>query len=150
MKQKVKRSFEYKRKHFPVAPFGRWLRDYAKEHNKPMTLMSVEAGLSRGILGHYIRDPRRKPSSETILRLSKYTGKPADEIAELAGIAGYKPSYLPIGDSDPAIEKLVKIYKRLPLPMQQYLLRSAYSLDEALKAPKSELSKDRKEEVTYD
>ena len=98
MKQKVKRSFEYKRKHFPTSLFGRWLRDYAKEHNMPMTLMSLEAGLSRGILDQYIRDPWRKPSSETILRLSKYTGKLADEIAELAGIAGYKPSYLPTGD----------------------------------------------------
>ena len=142
-KQKVTRNFTYKRKYHPSTPFSSWLRSYSEENNIPMAVMSLEAGLSRGILNNFIQYPERRPNLKTILRLSAYTGKPADEIAELAGVAGYKPNYRPVGNADPAIEELVKVYKRLPTPMQHYVLRSVYGLDEALKALKPDSSQDK-------
>ena len=141
-RKKTVRQYTYRRKHFPTTPFTTWLCDYAEEHRISMIGMSLEAGLSRGVLNGFLKEPWRKPGPSTILKLSMYTGKPAGEIAQLAGIAGYRPSYMPEGDADPGIDKLVTVYKRLPVPMQHYVLRGVVALDKAVKELESH-SKDK-------
>jgi hypothetical protein len=143
-RQKVKRDFTYKRKHYPSTPFTEWLHDYCHSHQIPVVEMSLRAGLSRGALNNYISNPRRKPEPGTILKLANFTGKPAAEIAKLAGVPGYGTGMTMEGSSDPSIEKLVEVYKRLPIPMQHYVLRSAYALDEALQSLKPQSSQVKK------
>ena len=135
---KRRRQCPYKRKHFPSTPFTTWLCNYAEENETTLAVMSLDAGLSRGLLNMYVAYPERKQDLRTILKLSKYTGKSADEIARLAGIAGYRPRDI----VDPDIEELVKVYKRLPPSMKSYLLKSAHALSEATRAQRAKSTKE--------
>jgi DNA-binding XRE family transcriptional regulator len=62
---------------------------YVKEHETNLTELALKAGLSSGSLGSLVKYPERIPALETCLRLSKVTGKPSDEIFQMAGLQGW-------------------------------------------------------------
>lgn len=113
----------------PSTPFAQWLVEYADRHHTSLALMAQEAGLSRTTLYHYVHHSRNKPDLKVIVRLSEYTGVPAEKLARLAGVAGYA-TQKPV---DPHLRELTNIYNRLPGPMQSYLLLNARQLALSMK-----------------
>ena len=112
----------------PSTPFGKWLVDYAVQNDTTLVAMARDAGLGPGTLYKYVEDPPQKPALSVIVRLSEYTGKPTEQLAKLAGVAGYKPQE----SFDPGLEELTGIYKRLPKPMKGYLLTNARQLADSV------------------
>jgi hypothetical protein len=140
------RHYAIKRKHYPSTPFTIWLYDYANKNKTTLAQLALDAGLSRGLLNIFVAHPERSPNLQTCLRVSEATGKPAGEILQLAGIAGYKPQKA----VDPDLKELVNIYQRLPVPMKYCLLKSARALAEAVKAQKSPSVSRQPQEMTHD
>ena len=128
------------RKYYPSTPFAKWLVRYASQHNIALSDMAVEAGLSYSTLYKYIQNARQKPELRVILRLSEYTEQRADDLARLAGFAGYKPRE-PVG---PDLRELMNIYNRLPISMQKFMLTNARQLAESVRAMKARSSENTK------
>jgi len=117
-----------KRKNIPTTPLTCWLIAYITEHETNLTELAIKAGLSSGSLRSLVRYPERIPTLETCLRLSKVTGKPGDEIFQMAGLDGYELSE----GLDPDCLGLVRIYKSLPFPMRRTLVTIAQALETSL------------------
>lgn len=112
-----------KRKPNPTTPLTRWLIAYVEDHDTSLTELALRAGLSAGSLRSLVTYPERIPALETCLRLSKVTGKPAEEIFQMAGLNGIDSESL-----DPDRLGLLQIYQGLPAPMQHALLAVARAL----------------------
>jgi hypothetical protein len=92
-----------------LTPLALWLMDYVREQDTTLTQLSREAGLSLGALRSLVIYPERTPTLETCLRLAQITGRPRQEIIELAGLKA--PTDL---DSlDPDRIKLLRAYNNL-------------------------------------
>ncbi len=92
-----------------LTPLAQWLMDYVREQDTTLTQLSREAGLSLGALRSLVIYPERTPTLETCLRLAQITGRPRQEIIELAGLKA--PTDL---DSlDPDRIKLLRAYNNL-------------------------------------
>ena len=92
-----------------LTPLAQWLMDYVREQDTTLTQLSREAGLSLGALRSLVIYPERTPTLETCLRLAQITGRPRQEIIELAGLKA--PTDL---DSlDPDRIKLLRTYNNL-------------------------------------
>jgi DNA-binding XRE family transcriptional regulator len=118
----------YKRKPIPTTPLTCWLIAYVEEHETNLTELALKAGLSSGSLRSLVKYPERIPALETCLRLSKVTGKPGDEIFQMAGLDGYEPSE----GMDPERLGLLRIYKSLPFPLRRTLVTIAQALETSL------------------
>ena len=126
-----------KEKKGPISPFARWLIHYAAEHGLSLPEMATQAGLSRRHIYFFIDGPKRKPDLVTVLKLSKYTGRPAEEIARLSGISHRDTSM-----DDPRLRELVDIYRRLPESMKSFLIANARLLADSAKATQKYYSAD--------
>ncbi len=92
-----------------LTPLAQWLMAYVREQDTTLTQLSREAGLSLGALRSLVIYPERTPTLETCLRLAQITGRPRQEIIELAGLKA--PTDL---DSlDPDRIKLLRAYNNL-------------------------------------
>ena len=110
-----------------LSPFAEWLIKLTNEHNISLTALAHRAALSPGTLRYLVTDPKRKPTLETCLRLSAFSGRSMNEIVTLAGLVAPNP----IGDSyHPDQLKLTQIFDHLPLEGRTALLKVAVALDE--------------------
>jgi len=66
--------------------------EYSTENEITLTELSRKANLSAGSLRGLVKYPERMPALETCIKLAKVTGKPADEILQMAGLEGYESS----------------------------------------------------------
>ncbi len=66
-------------------PLGEWLLNYVATNETNLTELSLSAGLSAGSVRQLVINPKRKPTMETVVRLSELTGKPADDLLQMAG-----------------------------------------------------------------
>jgi DNA-binding phage protein len=113
-----------KRKPITTTPLTRWLLEYVEEHETNLTELALQAGLSGGSLRSLVTYPERIPALETCLRLSKATGKPVEEIFQMAGLNGSEPA-----EHDPDRIELIRAYQDLSKPMQHALLAVARALE---------------------
>ena len=70
-------------------PLVRWLLSYAIENEITLTELSRKANLSAGSLRSLVKYPERIPALETCIKLAISTGKPAEDILQMAGLDGY-------------------------------------------------------------
>ena len=105
---------------------GEWLLDYVDTNSTNLTELSLSAGLSSGSIRQLVSHPERRPTMETVMRLSELTGKPADELLELAGINGIGN----VPDLSPDRIELSQRYQRLPNRFKLALLTLVRNLDE--------------------
>ena len=116
----------YKRSQFETStPLVRWLLGYITEKEMTLTELSRLAGLSSGSLRSLVKYPERIPALETCIKLAKATGKPADEILQMAGMNGYESSET----LDPDRLLLLQIYQNLPVVMRRALITIAQAID---------------------
>ena len=129
------------RKYYPSTPFAKWLVRYAcSKQDHPGRRWPRKQACPRTTLYNYIQNSRQKPDLKVILRLSEYTGEPAEKLARLAGIAGYKPR-------EPRIQtfrELMNIYNRLPVSMKKYMLTNARQLAASVQVMKAHSSENPK------
>ncbi len=64
---------------------GEFLREACRLRDKPVTVASDEAGLSRNAISSYITGQRR-PSATSTYKLARYFGVPQAQIMRLAGL----------------------------------------------------------------
>jgi len=107
-------------------PLGEWLLNYVATNDTNLTELSLSAGLSAGSVRQLVINPERKPTMETAIRLSELTGKPADELLQMAGFDGFGN----ISDLSPDRIELSQRYQRLPKRLKLALLTMARNLDE--------------------
>ncbi len=115
-----------KKKKVRPNPLGEWLLEYVDANRTNLTELSLSAGLSSGSLRQLVSHPERRPMMETVVRLSELTGKPAEELLELAGIDDIGT----VPDFSPDRIELSQRYQRLPAQFKQVLLTLARNLDE--------------------
>ena len=116
----------YKRSQFETStPLVRWLLGYITEKEMTLTELSRLAGLSSGSLRSLVKYPERIPALETCIKLAKATGKPADEILQMAGMNGYESSET----LDPDRLLLLQIYQNLPVVMRRALITIAQAIE---------------------
>jgi hypothetical protein len=106
-------------------PLVRWLMEYSTEHEITLTELSRKANLSAGSLRSLVKYPERIPALETCVKLARITGKPAEEILQMAGLDGYESSE----KLDPDRLMLLQIYQRLPIPMRRTLMKIAQAIE---------------------
>jgi hypothetical protein len=92
-----------------LTPLAQWLMDYVREQDTTLTQLSREAGLSLGALRSLVIYPERTPTLETCLRLAQITGRPRQEIIELAGLK----APIDLDSLDPDRIKLLRAYNNL-------------------------------------
>lgn len=115
-----------KKRKFKPNPLGEWLLNYVATNETNLTELSLSAGLSSGSLRQLVSHPDRRPTMETVIRLSELTGKPADELLQMAGIDGIGN----VPDLSPDRIELSQRYQRLPSRLKLTLLTIARNLDE--------------------
>ncbi len=110
-----------------LTPLARWLLDYTEQHGITLTALARKADLSPGALRYLIREPGRQPTLETCLRLSRVTGKPADDLFALANLDA------PEGAArfHPLRMELLQNYDTLPEQLQTVLLTTSRALRQA-------------------
>ncbi|WP_322509334.1 helix-turn-helix transcriptional regulator [Anaerolinea sp.] len=114
-----------------ASPLARWLIEYSLQEEITITELSRRAGLSPGSLRSILKYPERVPALETCLKLAKATGKPVEEIFEMARVRG-----MHVPDAvDPGRATLLRIYDDLPLPMRNMLIRLAKVLEASVSTP---------------
>jgi len=64
---------------------GEFLKEACRLRDKPVTVASEEAGLSRNAISSYITGQRR-PSATSTYKLARYFGVPQAQIMRLAGL----------------------------------------------------------------
>jgi len=64
---------------------GEFLKEACRLRDKPITVASEEAGLSRNAISSYITGQRR-PSATSTYKLARYFGVPQAQIMRLAGL----------------------------------------------------------------
>jgi hypothetical protein len=116
-----------KRKNIRTTPLTNWLLNFVDEHETNLTELAVKAGLSAGSLRALVKYPERIPALETCLRLSKATGKPVDEILQMAGLNGVSTEQLDLDRTE-----LLRIYQSLPQPAARILINLARALETSL------------------
>jgi hypothetical protein len=105
-------------------PLVRWLLGFVDEKEMTLTELSRLAGLSSGSLRSLVKYPERIPALETCIRLANATGKPANEILQMAGLDGYvMPEQL-----DPDQSLLLRIYQNLPIALRRTLMTIAQAI----------------------
>jgi len=107
-------------------PLGEWLLNYVATNETNLTELSLSAGLSAGSVRQLVINPERHPTMETVVRLSELTGKPADELLQMAGFDGIGN----ISDLSPDRIELSQRYQRLPNRLKITLLTIARNLEE--------------------
>ena len=113
-----------KRKRTTLTPLSTWLMNYVQTQEITLTELARRSGLSSGALRSLVVYPDRIPSLETCLRLADATGKPAEEIIQLAGLETptsperFHPDRL----------ELIRIYDNLPAALRQALVVVARSI----------------------
>ena len=115
-----------KKRKFKPNPLGEWLLDYVATNETNLTELSLSAGLSAGSVRQLVINPERQPTMETAIRLSEITGKPAEELLQMAGVDGFGN----ISDLSPDRIELSQRYQRLPNQLKFALLTIARNLDE--------------------
>ena len=105
---------------------GEWLLDYVDTNSTNLTELSLSAGLSSGSIRQLVSHPERRPTMETVIRLSELTGKPANELLEMAGVNGIGN----VPDLSPDRIELSQRYRRLPNRFKLALLTLVRNLDE--------------------
>ena len=115
-----------KKKQIITTPLTAWLLEYMDEHDLTPTGLSLQAGLSAGSIRSLIKFPERKPKVETCLRLSDLTGKPADEILQMAGLHGVPE----VAMMSPERIEILQRFQRLPGRLKILLLKIAKDFDE--------------------
>ena len=113
-----------KKRKFRPNPLGEWLLDYVAENETNLTELSLSAGLSAGSVRQLVINPGRQPTMETAIRLSELTGKPADELLQMAGIEGVGN----LSNLSPDRIELSQLYQRLPNRLKFVLLTIAKNL----------------------
>jgi hypothetical protein len=116
-----------KRKNIRTTPLTNWLLNFVDEHETNLTELAVKAGLSAGSLRALVKYPERIPALETCLRLSKATGKPVDEILQMARLNGVSTEQLDLDRTE-----LLRIYQSLPQPAARILINLARALETSL------------------
>jgi hypothetical protein len=111
------------------SPFVRWLLGYVDRHEINLSALSQKAGLSSGSLRSVVNFPNRRPSLETCVRLAEITGKPVQEILELADLGMSQ-----VGENiHPDKSKLIQLYDLLPVVHRRSLVKIAETILEAVK-----------------
>ena len=110
-------------------PFVRWLLGYVDRHEINLSALSQKAGLSSGSLRSVVNFPNRRPSLETCVRLAEITGKPVQEILELADLGMSQ-----VGENvHPDKSKLIQLCDLLPVVHRRSLVKIAETILEAVK-----------------
>lgn len=115
-----------KKKPIITTPLTAWLLEYLDEHDLTPTGLSLLAGLSAGSVRSLIKFPERQPKVETCMRLSDITGKPAEEILQMAGLHGVPENAM----QSPERIEILQRFQRLPGRLKLLLLKVAKDLDE--------------------
>jgi plasmid maintenance system antidote protein VapI len=111
-------------------PLGEWLLEYVATHETNLTELSLQAGLSAGSVRQLVINPERQPTLETAIRLAEITGKPADELLQMAGV----DSIGNIANLSPDRIEILQRFQRLPTSLRFTLLTVARNLDEYVHA----------------
>jgi len=117
---------DMKKRKLKPNPLGEWLLNYVATNETNLTELSLSAGLSAGSVRQLVINPERQPTMETAIRLSELTGKPAEELLQMAGVDGFGN----ISDLSPDRIELSQRYQRLPTRLKFALLTIARNLDE--------------------
>jgi plasmid maintenance system antidote protein VapI len=117
---------DMKKRKLKPNPLGEWLLDYVATNETNLTELSLSAGLSAGSVRQLVINPERQPTMETAIRLSELTGKPAEELLQMAGVDGIGN----ISNLSPDRIELSQRYQRLPNRLKFTLLTIARNLDE--------------------
>jgi plasmid maintenance system antidote protein VapI len=117
---------DMKKRKIKPNPLGEWLLNYVATNETNLTELSLSAGLSAGSVRQLVINPERQPTMETAIRLSELTGKPAEELLQMAGIDGFGN----ISNLSPDRIELSQRYQRLPTRLKFVLLTIARNLDE--------------------
>ncbi len=101
-----------------LSPFAKWLVKLTEERDLTLTAIAHQSGLAAGTLRYLIIEPERKPSLETCLRLSAFSGRPVDELLALAN----QQSSQPVDPYHPDRLKMMSIFDALPVAGRRVLL----------------------------
>ncbi len=121
-----------------LSPFAKWLEQLTEERDTTLTAIARKSGLATGTLRYLLLEPDRKPSLETCLRLSAFSGRPVDELLALAN----QRSSQPVDPYNPDRLKMMSIFDALPVAGRRVLLGVAELIVELTEGRESNRDKE--------
>ena len=109
------------KKYKNLSPFAEWLVKLVDERELTLTAIAHQSGLAPGTLRYLLIEPERKPTLETCLRLSGFSGRPVEELLALAN----QKASQPVDPYHPDRLKIMSIFDALPSGGRRVLLNVA-------------------------
>jgi len=93
--------------------FSEWLKAMCEQRGLSWRAASLGAGLGEKTIQLLIREPERRPTTQTCTKLALFFGMPIAEVLELAGYAGIAPGGLSAAEYQLAQQKFSELYERM-------------------------------------